>query len=133
MAQWLILIVTVDGIGSWSLVSWLMVGYASSQTLSRRGVIRWYHKAWGYWWRGRGASDRFAFFKLLIPRSNQALYTYVMFIKVRDNYKRVLAVVAIGLGLLVWTVFGILFCVLQIFYFKFLKFLGKCYGNVRYE
>ena len=82
---------------------------------------------------GGGASDRFPFFKLLISRNNQALYTYVMFIKVRANYPRILAVVMIGLGLLVWIVFGILFCVLQIFYFKFLKFLGKCYGNVRYE
>ena len=110
-----------------------MVGAWSLETLRGRGVIRWYHKAWGYWWRGRGASDRFPFFKLLISRNNQALYTYVMIRKVRDNYPRILAVVMIGLGLLVWTVFGILFCVLQIFYFKFLKFLGKCYGNVRYE
>ena len=74
---------------------------------------------------GEGASDRFPFFKLHISRNNQALYTYVMIRRIRANYPRILAVVMIGLTLLVWTVFGILFCVLQIFYFKFLKFLSR--------
>ena len=111
--------------------------YIATKTVALYGYVtktgtRGSHRGGDHHRVGEGASDRFAFFKLLIPRSNQALYTYVMFRKVRDNYKRVLALVAIGLGLLVWTVFGILFCLLQIFYFRFLKFLGKCYGNIRY-
>ena len=91
------------------------------------------HRPGHHLWVGEGASDRFPFFKLLIFRSNKALYTYVMIRRIRANYPKILAVVVISLTLLVWIVFGILFCVLQIFYFRFLKFLGKCYGNVRYE
>ena len=111
--------------------------YIATKTVTMWGLRyetrpRGSHRTGYHLWGGEGASDRFPFFKLLISRNNQALYTYVMFIKVRDNYKRILALVAIGLGLLVWTVFGILFCLLQIFYFRFLKFLGKCYGNIRY-
>jgi len=120
--------VTAKGIGYRSIDTKTVALCDYVTKTGTRGSHRTGHHLWG----GEGASDRFTFFKLLIPRSNKALYTYVMFIKVRDNYKRVLALVAIGLGLLVWTVFGILFCLLQIFYFRFLKFLGKCYGNIRY-